>query len=176
MPWTKQGSGCDKTFYWDGVDKDGWLNFKTQGVLDAEIASRGKLGNVRDVIPEIDQSRNAPQLADGAKPLGYYIRRVNLGLTIKPQMNFFEVIKKVKTEIKGVQGGEKPAALKRSLQFMLDHCDLICNEVGEFTFGIDRDTGRAYLLDLAKSNGQSGGGDQAEKAKRGLKNMIAELG
>jgi hypothetical protein len=48
--------------------------------------------------------------------------------------------------------------------------------VGEFTFGIDKSTGNAYLLDLAKTNGQAGGAEQASKAKIGLKNMMVALG
>lgn len=176
MTWKKIASGCDKTFYWDGVDKDGWLNFKSQSVITAELAARGKLVNIKRVIPAVDQSRTKPQLADGATALGYYIQRVNLGLTIKPQMNVFEVLKRVKDELGSVQGEDKISELKDSLQFMLSNCEVICNEVGEFTFGIDKDSGKAYLLDLAKTNGQAGGADQAQKAMAGLKKMLAHLG
>lgn len=175
MCWKDCGSGYDKTFYWDEKDKDGWLNFKSEEVMKAEMAARGKLANVKSVIPPIDETRTPPKLEGDVEPLGYYIRRVNLGLTIKPQMNWLAVLRKVKTELKSVTGEEELAALEASLQFMLENCDMICNEVGEFTFGIDRDTGKAYLLDLARTEGQAGGGDQAENAKKGLKNLIALL-
>jgi hypothetical protein len=171
----KKGNGCDKAFYWDGKDRDGWLNFKEQSVILAELASRSKLGKVKDVIPEIDQERTPPVLADGTKAIGYYIQRVNLGMTIKPQMNVFDVLKNVKKEMGSLKGKEKIAALKKSLEFMLENCSVICNEVGEFTFGIDKDSGKAYLLDLAKTNGMAGSADQADKAKIGLKNMIKHL-
>ena len=176
MVWTKRGNGCDKEFYWDGIDKNGWLNFKSQSVLTSELAARGKLLSVKRVIPDIDQATAAPQLPSGTKVLGYYIQRVNLGLTIKPQMHVFEVLKKVKTELNSVTGDEKISSLKASLEFMRDNCNVICNEVGEFTFGIDADTGKAYLLDLAKTNGQAGGADQAQKALKGLDKMIKGLG
>lgn len=173
MAWTKRGSGCDKTFYWDGKDRDGWLNFKDKEVITAELASRGKLGNVKSVIPEVDLEREAPILDDEAEALGYYIQRVNLGMTIKPQMNVFEVLKPIKKELLGVVGDEKTTALKTSLEFILANCEIICNEVGELTLGIDKDSGKAYLLDLAKTNGQAGGANQASKAKVGLEKMIA---
>jgi hypothetical protein len=175
MPWEHQGNGFDKAFYWDGLDPSGWLNFKEQTVIVAELSARGRLVGIKEVIPEVDQVRAPPVLADGARVLGYYIQRVNLGMTIKPQMNVFEVLKKVKTEMGSIVGAEKIAAMKASLEFILKNCSIICSEVGELTLGLDKTTGKAYLLDLAKTNGQAGGEAQAEKAKIGLGKMIALL-
>jgi hypothetical protein len=192
VPLPEIGGGMDKTYHWHSdYPYWGWLEARTPDVRTRELRANNA---IRTALPEA----RIPEIREQPTPIlsfrsgstvparcGYWTQNINIryhfghsgekSTSVKPQMMVFEVVRGFRniceTLAAGTDGPVHLQTLRADLEQWHRLMDRVVTYVGEVTLGIDRDTGKAFLLDLAAGT-QGETAPQLGSIRAGLTNMI----
>lgn len=182
---TELGSGCDKTYFHDGVSGMGWLETASE-IKEAELKAYGALKEKGvTCLPEVDGGTAAPDKlvtkggAEKGSSCGYWIQHIPQ-FSFKPKMCVMMVPRSFKGGVRalgqGEHGEERVGTLKTGLGIIQEQIDAISSIVGELTIAVDTNTGKPYILDVApNTSGDVGGEDLADKGGKGLTRLQGTL-
>jgi hypothetical protein len=196
VPLPRVGGGMDKSYHWSAdFPKWGWLE-TSQDVRTRELNANA---TIRREIPEarVPETRAEPTpfLSRGGSSspaqCGYWTENIDIRyspgkgrapepVSIKPQMMALAVSPKFRTICRALAADEdgqaRLAMLRNDLLQLNGAMEKVASKVGEVTFGVDRRTGRVFLLDLAPGHSGETASQQLETIVKGIENMIAEVG
>ena len=177
-------SGMDKTYFHNSGEKFGWLATSPQ-VVDQEMTAYKKLATLQGIhlpqtleVPSGEKGPTTTSLDGKAVPeTGYFIEHLNISTQFKPKMLALSAETRPGRGAVATYNQLSPAAQKQmhaDIQAIKHHISDIAGTVGELTLTLDPASGHVRLLDVGPVNGQAGGADLAEKAVKGLDNLLAK--
>lgn len=192
-PLPEISGGMDKTYHWSSdYPYWGWLEVGNPDVRTRELNANNA---IRTALPQarIPETRDQPtpilSFLSGSRAsarCGYWTQNISIryhfghegekSISIKPQMMAFAVLPVFKNICRTLQAGDGGALRLQTLRADLEQwhglMDRVVTYVGEVTLGIDRNTGWAFLLDLAPGE-QNETAPQLGSIRNGLRNMTA---